>query len=204
MTWMRLGLVALALLLLVGASCMPDRAAITPGEPEPPKGNPVTNYRIVPGDMLTIEGGKHQELSKESLRVDEKGEINLLYIGKIEATGKTKGEIEEAINEAYRELGKYEDPQVSVSVLTLFYYVDGQVRVPGKKQYLREITLYRAIVDAGGFTEFSAPSRVRLLRPTADGITEVYKINVTRIMQGGPDTVVILPNDVIRVPKSIF
>jgi polysaccharide export outer membrane protein len=173
-------------------------------QPERPVDDPVRSYRIVPGDVISIEGGTNTELSKDGVRVDENGEVNLLFIGRLMAAGKTMGELEEAINEAYRESGKYPDPQVSVTVLTLFYYVDGQVRVPGRKQYVREITIYRAIVDAGSFTEFAATSRVRLVRPMPDGSTKVYVINVDKMMRGAPDNVVILPNDLIRVPKSVF
>jgi protein involved in polysaccharide export with SLBB domain len=204
MVWMRLGLAVLALPLLVGASCTPSGSTYEKGEPPNPTESPVSAYRIVPGDVLNIEGGADKELSKDAVRVDELGKINLMYVGKLDAAGKTARELEEAINEAYKNSGHYGNPQITVTVLTLYYFVDGQVRVPGKKQYLREITLYRAIVDAGGFTEFSAPSRVTLMRPSPDGGNKVYKINVRRIMGGGPDHVIILPNDVIRVPKSVF
>ncbi len=204
MTWTRLALALSALPLLVATSCTLGGPGYERGLPPPVEGSPVDTYRIVPGDVLGIEGGEQKELSKESVRVDERGEINLLYIGKIQASGMTMSELEAAINDAYIESGNYEDPQVSITVLTLYYFVDGQVMDPGRKSYLREITLYRAIVDAGGFTPFAAPSRVILMRPTADGGNKVYKINVRRIMQGAPDTVVILPNDVIRIPKSVF
>ena len=204
MTWTRLALALSALPLLVATSCTQDGTGYERGLPPPVEGSPVDLYKIVPGDVLGIEGGEQKELSKESVRVDERGEVNLLYIGKIQASGKTMSELEAAINDAYIESGNYEAPQVSIAVLTLYYFVDGQVMDPGKKPYLREITLYRAIVDAGGFTPFAAPARVILMRPAADGGNKVYKINVRRIMQGAPDTVVILPNDVIRIPKSVF
>jgi len=205
MTLRCFGLTALALVLLAATSCTTgDRIVITKGEPAAPEGNAVDLYRIVPGDVLSIEGGKNEELSKEQVRVDEQGQINLLYIGKIEVADKTTSELEDAINQAYVASGKYTDSQVSVTVLTLYYYVAGQVRLPGQKQYMREIHLYRAIINAGGFTEFAAPARVLLLRPAPDGKNTVYKINVNRIMRGAPDRVVILPNDVIRVPKSVF
>lgn len=216
MTWTRLMLIALAPLLLA-AGCAtvggpgtiegvgPEMKVVrVKGHPAKPEGDPVWNYRIVPGDVLSVEGGKNVELSKESVRVDEQGYINLLYIGKVRAAGKTKTELESDINTAYKEAQKIGEPQVTITVLTLFYYVDGQVRVPGKRQYLRETTIYRAIIDANSFTEFAAPSRVLLLRQTADTLY-VYQINVSRIMKGkDPDDVVILPNDVVRVPKSVF
>jgi len=206
MAWVRLSvLAALAAVVLTGCPPPGEHINYEKGQPEQPEGEPALSYKIVVGDVLSVDGGQDKELSKDSVQVDEKGEINLLYVGKVPAVGQTKGEIENRINDKYKELGQYEDPQVSVTVLTLFYFVDGQVRIPGKKQYLRQVTLYRAIVEAGGFTEFAAPSRVKLLRPGPEGTTRVWKINVSRIMRGSqPDNVVILPNDVIRVDKSVF
>jgi len=203
MTAMRVGLLGLALALCV-AGCATSGSNVQSGHPPKVEGNPVDLYRLVPGDVLAIDGGTEEYLSKETVHIDENGDINLLYIGKVKAEGRTKSEIEDAINEAYRESGQYEDPQVTVTVLTLFYYVDGQVRDAGKKHYLQQITIYRAIVDAGGFTEFSAPSRVSLIRQTPEGGAKVYVINVRKMMRGAPDDVVILPNDIIRVPKSVF
>jgi polysaccharide export outer membrane protein len=206
MSWVRLSVLAvLAAVVLTGCPPPGERITYEKGIPEAPEGDAALNYKIVVGDVLSVEGGRNQELSKESVQVDENGEINLLYAGKIKAVGLTKGQLEAAINERYKSLGKYEDPQVTATVLTLYYFVDGQVRVPGKKQYLQQMTLYRAIVEAGGFTEFAAPSRVKLLRPGPDGTNRVWRINVSRMMRGSqPDTVVILPNDVIRVDKSVF
>ena len=206
MMWLRLIVLAVsATVLLTGCPITGESVKYEKGLPPPPEGDPAINYRIVVGDVLALEGGKNEELSKDSVQVDENGEINLLYVGKIKAVGLTKAGLDAAINNAYKESGKYQETQVTVNVLTLYYYVDGQVRVPGKKQYLQQIKLYRAIIEAGGFTEFAAPSRVTLQRPSPDGTSRIWKINVSRIMRGSqPDNVVILPNDVIRVPKSVF
>ncbi|MBN1917046.1 MAG: polysaccharide biosynthesis/export family protein [Verrucomicrobia bacterium] len=206
MAWLRLVvLAATATVLLSGCPIPGNSIKYEEGLPPLPEGDPALNYRIVVGDVLSIEGGKNAELAKDSVQVDENGEINLIYMGKIKVVDLTKSELEAAINKAYMESGKYQDAQITVSVLTLYYFVDGEVRIPGRKQYLRQMTLYRAIVDAGGFTEFAAPTRVTLLRPQPDGTHKVWKINISQVMRGSkPDNVVILPNDVIRVPKSVF
>jgi protein involved in polysaccharide export with SLBB domain len=206
MAWLRFAVLAVAAAAVLSGCPIPGESVkYEKGVPENPEGDPALSYRIVVGDVLSLEGGNNAELSNKSVQVDENGEINLIYAGKIKAVGLTKSELETAINAAYKESGKYQDTKVTVTVLTLYYYVDGQVRFPGKKQYLRQVTLYRAIVDASGFTEFASPSRVTLLRPAPDGTQRVWKINVNRIMRGSqPDTIVILPNDMIRVPKSVF
>jgi polysaccharide export outer membrane protein len=174
-------------------------------DPLPPVAtdNPIDTYLIAPGDILALDGGKNPDVSKDQIRVDEEGKINLIYIGKVPASGQTKSKLEAEIDRTYRESGNFADSQVSITVLTLYYYVDGQVRVRGQKPYLRQITLYQAIVDAGGFTEYANRAAVRVLRPQPDGTVKRYVINVKRIMSGhDPDSFVVRPNDTIFVPRG--
>jgi polysaccharide export outer membrane protein len=164
--------------------------------------DPIETYKIVPGDVLTVDGGKNPTVTKE-VRVDEQGFINLIYLGKVEAAGKTKSEVENEVDAAYEEAGYFTDSQVSITVITLFYYMDGHVRQRGRKRYMRQMTLYQAIVDAGGFTEYANQSKVRVLRPQPDGEVSVYVINCRRIIIGrDPDTFVVRPNDTIFVPRG--
>lgn len=165
-------------------------------------GDPIETYQIVPGDVLSIDGGKNPAVTKEA-SVDEQGYINLIYLGKLKAAGKTKSQLERDIDNAYKESGKYVDSQVSVTILTLFYYVDGHVHFRGSKSYIRQITLYQAIVDAGGFSDYGNAAKVRVLRPQPGGDPLVYVINCKRIMQGrAPDSFVVRPNDMIVVPRG--
>jgi polysaccharide export outer membrane protein len=190
--------VLMALVIVVGAGCGGPKR--TP--PPTPGGDPVETYRVVPGDVLKIEGGKNPAISK-NVRVDEQGYINLLYLGKLEAAGKTKSELEAAIDQAYKDSGQFADSQVGVTILTLYYYVDGQVALRGQKTYVREIRLYQAIVDAGGFSIYANPAKVRVLRPQEGKDPLVYVINCKRIMTGkDPDSFIVLPNDTILVPRG--
>ncbi|MBN1917047.1 MAG: polysaccharide biosynthesis/export family protein [Verrucomicrobia bacterium] len=186
--------------VLAGAGCNGGRP-----EPLPPPttDNPIDTYQITVGDVLSIDGGKNQEVSKDQVRVDEEGQINLIFIGKVKAKGVTKSKLEDEINRRYKEAGHFTDPQVSVTVLTLSYFVDGQVLLRGQKKYVRQITLYQAIIDAGGFTEYASRGRVAVLRRQPDGTVKRYVVNVKRIMSGrAPDSFVVRPNDTIVVPRG--
>jgi polysaccharide export outer membrane protein len=188
------------LAVLAGAGC--DGVRSDP-LPPPVTADPVETYRIVPGDRLVIDGGKHPEVSKEIAYVDQQGSISMLYIGKVMAAGKTKSELEKEIDARYRSTGQFTDSQVSITVATLFYFVDGEVAKVGRRQYIRQITLYQAIVEAGGFTNFANRDKVRVLRTHPDGTSSVYVINVARIMVGkDADTFVVLPEDRIIVPRG--
>lgn len=191
--------VLMALVAVLGAGCGGIKSAPLP---EPREGDPVEIYRIVTGDVLTIEGGKNPAVGKDA-RVDEQGYINLLYLGKVQAAGKTKSELEAAVDQAYKDSGQFTDSQVSITILTLYYYVDGQVISRGQRTYVREIRLYQAIVDAGGFDTYANPAKVRVLRPQEGKEPLVYVINCKRIMTGkDPDSFVVLPNDTIFVPRG--
>jgi protein involved in polysaccharide export with SLBB domain len=186
------------LVIWLGAGC----GGPTPTAPPTPGGDPVETYRIVPGDVIRIEGGKNPAINKDA-RVDEQGYASLIYLGKVKAAGKTKSELEADIDQAYKDSGQYTDSQVSVTVMTLYYYVDGQVAHRGQINYVREIHLYQAIVDAGGFATYANPNKVRVLRPQEGKEPLVYVINCRRIMTGkDPDSFVVLPNDTIFVPRG--
>jgi len=191
--------VFVALGVLLGAGCGGVKSDTLP---EPREGDPIETYRIVPGDVLNVDGGKNPSVSKD-VRADEQGYINLLYLGKLKAAGKTKSELEADIDQAYKESGQFTDSQVSVTVLTLSYYVDGQVMRRGQKPYVREIRVYQAVIDAGGFGMFANTAKVRVLRPQKGKDPLVYVINCKRIMTGeDPDSFVVLPNDTIYVPRG--
>jgi len=193
-------IVLLAVGVLIGGGC-----GVTPqGDlPAVATDNPIDTYLIAPGDVLSIDGGKNPDVSKEQIRVNEEGNINLIYIGKVKAAGLTKSKLEADIDQRYRDAGQFADSQVSIAVLTLAYYVDGQVQNRGQKGYVRQITLYQAIVDAGGFTEYANKAKVRVLRPQPDGSVKRYVINVKRVMSGhDPDSFVVRPNDTIFVPRG--
>jgi len=82
-------------------------------------------------------------------------------------------------------------------------YVQGEVKTPGGIKYTKDLTIVKAIVQAGGFTTMAAPKRVRLLRPGEK--KQVMDVNVSDIMEGEktPD-VPLEPNDVITIPQRLF
>src|SRR5262245_57248475 len=62
-------------------------------------------------------------------------------------------------------------------------YVQGEVRTPGGIKHTKDLTIVKAIVQAGGFTTMAAPKRVHLLRPAGEK-KQVMDINVSAIMDG--------------------
>jgi protein involved in polysaccharide export with SLBB domain len=90
---------------------------------------------------LPVDIQPHQEPIKED------GTITMPDIGKVQAVGKTAGELQDTIHNLYVP-AIYRRATVTVSVGDRVYYVRGEVKAPGRQVYLGEVTVTRAITSA--------------------------------------------------------
>lgn len=157
------------------------------------------------GDELQIRIGGVPLEDIESVTgtytVDGGGFVNLPYIGKVAASGKSQSELQTAIEEAYREKQIYTNPSIMVAVPMTARFVDvgGDVRGPRRVPYTSDLTVLGAITAAGGFTDYADQGKVRLLR---DG--EVTIINVKQIRKDPSLDMILRPGDKIEVPQSFW
>ncbi|MFQ6038758.1 MAG: polysaccharide biosynthesis/export family protein [Candidatus Aminicenantales bacterium] len=88
----------------------------------------------------------------------------------------------------------------------VFIYVGGRVNSPGALQVPKSNipTLYRAIIQAGGFAERAAKSRVIVKRMEAGGKEKVFEVDAKKIEKGKAKDIPLQPGDVIIVPETIF
>jgi polysaccharide export outer membrane protein len=85
-------------------------------------------------------------------------------------------------------------------------YVQGEVRAPSPLKYTTDLTLLKAITQAGGLTPLAASGRVDLLRGRAGEKKERIRVDVDKIMRSpeeNPD-VSLKPDDIIYVPQRLF
>jgi len=85
-------------------------------------------------------------------------------------------------------------------------FVGGKVKKPGAYplKALDEITVFRAIILAGGFDKFASPDDTYLIRKGPDG-ESAYKLSVSEILKDGLKADRVLrPNDIVWVPESFF
>lgn len=153
------------------------------------------------GDLVTVSfiGVSGDSVMPEhSERVRDDGNITLLYIGSVQAAGKTPGQLQKEIHDLY--VPKYfTDLNVTVKGEATYFYVDGEVQSRGAKEYPGEMTIVKAISVAGGFTDFAKKTKVRLTR---GGHTEV--INVQKAINDPRYDVPVYPGDKIYVPRRFF
>jgi len=157
--------------------------------------------RLHIGDTVTITfSGLPEELAPQEKPIKEDGTITLPDIGRVKASGKTPGELEDAIHDLYV-------PKVythlSVTVKTSgdrVYYVRGEVKAPGRMIYAGSITVSKAITSAGDFTDFADKADITLTR--ANG--QRFELNLKRILAGKDPDPPVYPGDQIEVGRRIF
>ena len=148
----------------VSAASGPDMSA-------PPAGQRGNLDTILVGDNLKIV---FSDLPTPVLpfedRVREDGTIMLLQNQAFVAAGKMRGDLEKEIRARYvPNFFKTMTVSVTQQKDTQFYYVDGDVKEPGRQVYISRITVLKAIASAKGFTDYARRGKVVLTR--SDGRT---------------------------------
>ncbi len=85
-------------------------------------------------------------------------------------------------------------------------YVFGQVKNPGALQVKKSNipTLLQAIAQAGGFTDRASRGGVVIKRRDAAGKETEIKVNIKDILKNKKKDIVLLENDTVYVPESLF
>lgn len=194
-----------------------EEARKTPSTPNPKEDQAIlaalakvrsgkAGYKVRPGDLLEISVFQEKDLDRK-LRVGPDGVITYPLAGKVAVGGLDTPAAEAALAVA---LQKYLiNPQVSIFVSeysSSLVYILGEVRAPGSFPIPgdRPMTVLEAITQAGGFTQYAAQERTRVIR-NVEGRSETLNVNVRAITTGDKNLDIKLePNDVIFVPESFF
>lgn len=191
---------------LVTAVCLAGVCAALAQElPTATTGNAPSDYRIGPGDTLSIVVWRQPDLSVE-LPVRPDGMISIPLVDDMAAVGKTPTELQTDIEAV---LAMYiRNPEVTVVVTDFVGVVGSQIRVtgevvsPGSVPYREGITLLDVMFEAGGLTDFASGRRGRLIR-TVDGETEELRVRIDRLLDGNiEENVRMQPGDIVIVPQA--
>jgi polysaccharide export outer membrane protein len=138
-------------------------------------------------------------LPLHAVRIRDDGKISLPYNVTVMAAGKTAGQLEEDIHNEYVPR-VFKQITVSVRPEARWYFVGGQVRNPGRLEYLGKVTVLRAIDTAQGFTDFANKKKIELRRATG----EKYVINWNKAVEDARFDLTVLPDDQIIVHRKYF
>ncbi len=188
LTW-KLLLAALLTMMLAG-----------PGQAQQPK----SEYKIGPGDILDIKFWQDGTLNA-TVVVNQDGTIALDIIGRLQATGKTPGELQtDIVRQMSRLNSRISQCVVRVAQFNYNYvFVTGQARTPGKLSFEEIPDLWTIINEAGGVTDIGDLSRVTIIRGGKDA-GKVEVVNVAEaIAKGELDKLPkIRREDTIEIPRS--
>jgi protein involved in polysaccharide export with SLBB domain len=212
-------------------SCLALAAPLASGEPPAAvstnaavdanlkRGALTANHKLAPHDTLSFRIVEDQIDLRESnepktLTVTESGDLEVPYIGFFPVAGKTP---QEAAAEIKRELEKkyYYTATIVMSVdLTTktrgSCYVSGQVKFTGAVDLPGEetLTVSKAVVRAGGFTDYADKRHVRLTRHTEEGkrTSKTITVDLTKVIERGKTDadLAVEPGDSIFVPSRLL
>lgn len=154
------------------------------------------------GDTLIIRltGVPPADQGIFEVKVDESGKVSMPYIGNVPAANLTTVQLKKAIEETYIQQEVFTNPNVTVDLKEQrFVDVTGEVRMPQRVPYTKDLTALGAVAACGGFTDFANRRKVKL---TQNGVTR--EINAKEIQVDPSRDIRLLPNDKIHVDRSIF
>jgi len=194
--WTACLILTLVTLFLVG--CETLTPPVENGQNDPPTSAVSNTLQI--GDLIKIEfSGVPTPIPAHEEHIKDDGTITLDLIGAVKAAGKTVGELQKEIQNAY--VPKYyKKLTVTVKGSDLFYYVGGEVKNPGRQLYLGPITVTGAIKSAGDFTDFANKKKVRLIRASG----KILIINAIKAQDNPELDLQVYPGDKIDVPRSVW
>jgi polysaccharide export outer membrane protein len=133
------------------------------------------DYRIGPGDVISIRVEKADELS-QSFQVSARGAILMNYLGSITVADMTPQEVQAKVTERLR--GRYlRNPYVTVAVTqynSRTFFIQGAVRNPGVYQVRGRPSLLTLITLAGGLERDHGSTAYLIRKPkTSPGESEV-------------------------------
>jgi len=172
------------------AGCATTSVTVAPEVPMPGP------YQIAAGDTLEILVWREENVSgKVDVRPD--GMITLPLAGDVRAAGMTPEDLGKTLHDRLSQF--IDNPNVVVRVVTMGsrrYFVVGNVRSPGMFDLRADLTFLQAMAVAGGFTDFAARGKVRIIRVSAPPVMADYDA----IVKGIAPDIRLEPNDTIVVP----
>ncbi|HEX5400251.1 MAG TPA: polysaccharide biosynthesis/export family protein [Verrucomicrobiae bacterium] len=181
---------------------------------------PDDTYKLRVGDTVSFQIMEDQiwdpQNAPKNLVVQDSGEIEVPYIGRVMAVGKTCNNLAEEIKAALeKDYYKHATVVISMNVASPILgrvYIWGQVQHQGPLdiQINENLTAGQAILRAGGFADFANQRKVKVIRsstgPDKSKQTETINLDMEQILSEGKtdQDIVLQPGDLIIVPAKLL
>ena len=163
--------------------------------------------RLGSNDYVSFRVVEDRDNESQHLRVNDNGELEVPYVGLVQAAGKSCKELAYSVKAAL-EREYYYHATVIIAVDHISeksrgkVYVTGQVKAQGPQEIPADetYTVSKAVIRAGGFGDFGNKRKVKLTRK--NGVTVI--VDLKRIIEQGhsEEDPVLQPDDQIFVPQK--
>jgi protein involved in polysaccharide export with SLBB domain len=216
------GLCLLAVLFAVGCKthsgdAFADLSAPAPASSQTAEAVPYDvlddEHKLAPGDRVTFRIEQDKEDEPKLLTVTDAGELEIPYLGRVAAASKTckllAAEIKGVLEKKY-----YREATVFLGVDLISktkgkVYVAGRIRFPGYLDIPGDeiFTVSKAVLRAGGFTEFADKRHVKITRSRGNSgkETEMLTVDLTQVLEKGEtgNDFELKPDDRVFVPSRL-
>jgi polysaccharide biosynthesis/export protein len=189
-----------AFLISVALACGGCQSPL-PALPNPP--GPKTAVRLSPGDVIKVAYAD-ESVPDQTQKIRRDGKVSLPLIGEVTAAGKRIIYFQDELTSRYQ--GKLDNNEALVTLEngTANVTVSGFANKPGTYPFDRPMTVYQAIMEAGGVSDYGSASNIHLTR-IIDGKQLTETVNLRPAIHGQPvRPEYVQDGDVIYIARSWF
>ena len=172
-----------------------------PPLPYPP--GPYTAVRLSPGDTIKIAFAENADLD-QTQKIRRDGKVSLPLIGEVQAAGKRVMDFQNQLIGRYDEHLDNPDVLVTLENSPATVIISGFAGNPGKVEFDRPTTVYQAIMQSGGVSDYGSLSNIHLTR-IISGVQRTESLNLKPDIKGQPvQPEYVQDGDVIYIGRSLF
>mgnify|MGYP000932209590 CR=1 FL=1 len=132
--------------------------------------------------------------------VDELGNIEIPFVGKVEVGGKTLSEIKASLDSIFANY--VTDASITVRLVNNYVSILGEVGSPGKYRLTKDrINIFEALAMASDLSVYSDRQKVQLIRPSPYGPV-IKELSLTDRSILSSELYYVMPNDIIYAVPS--
>ena len=169
--------------------------------------NYLKEYRLGPSDMISVEVfGQCPDYCKTGITIPPNARISYPLIREgVMVAGKT---VEQIAQEITKKLDEFIiDPKVTVTLdkaMATRYAVMGNVVQPGVRVLDHKVSVYEAVLDAGGVTKNGNRNKVAIISYTKDRRLSRRVVSLADMEQGKTEMIYLEPGDQVYVAGKGF
>ena len=172
-----------------------------PPLPNPP--GPKTAVRLSPGDVIKASYAD-ETIPDQTQKIRRDGKVSLPLIGEVTAAGKRVIDFQHELVRRYE--GQLESNEVLVTLEngTATVTVAGFANKPAAYSFDRPTTVYQAVMQAGGVSDYGSASNIHLTR-IINGVQRSETVNLRPTIRGeSTKPKYVQDGDVIYIARSLF